>query len=49
MSFWVTLLAYEAVWFVTVIGAGHGRAWPGLLAVAMFAVWRLRVVPAAPP
>jgi len=42
MSFWVILVAYEAVWFITVISAGHGRAWPGLLAAATFAVWRLR-------
>jgi hypothetical protein len=43
MSFWIMFVAYEAVWFITVIGAGHERAWPGLLAVAMFAVWRLRM------
>jgi hypothetical protein len=43
MSFWVILIAYEAAWFITVFGAGHGRAWPGLLAVAIFATWRLRM------
>jgi hypothetical protein len=41
MRFWVVLVAYEAAWFITVIGAGHEHAWPGLLAVAMFAAWRL--------
>lgn len=43
MSFWITLIAYEAVWFSSVIGAGRGQAWPALLAVALFAVWRLSV------
>lgn len=43
MMFWITLVAYEAVWFVSVIGAGRGLAWPALLAVALFAAWRLRV------
>lgn len=43
MMFWITLVAYEAVWFVSVIGAGRGLSWPALLAVALFAAWRLRV------
>lgn len=41
MAFWVTLLAYELVWFAAVIGAGHGLAWPGVTAAALFAAWRL--------
>ena len=43
MMFWATLIAYEAVWFVSVIGAGRGLSWPALLAVALFAAWRLGV------
>lgn len=43
MKFWITLIAYEAVWFISVIGAGRGHTWPALLAVALFAVWRLCV------
>jgi hypothetical protein len=43
MRFWITLAAYEAVWFVSVIGAGRGRSWPALLAVTLFAAWRLQV------
>lgn len=43
MKFWITLIAYEAVWFISVIGAGRGRSWPALLAVAVFAAWRLGV------
>jgi len=40
MSFWVTLVAYELVWFAAVIGAGHGWNWPGVLATLLFAAWR---------
>jgi hypothetical protein len=43
MNFWITLLAYEAVWFASVIGAAHGHTWPALLGVALFAAWRLGV------
>jgi hypothetical protein len=41
MTFWLTLVAYELVWFAAVMGAGHGYAWPGVVATAFFAVWRL--------
>ncbi|MBD8898535.1 DUF2878 domain-containing protein [Rhodanobacter sp. DHG33] len=41
MSFWLTLIAYEAVWFAAVIGAGHGQWWPGVLGALAFAAWRL--------
>lgn len=41
MRFWLTLIAYEAVWFAAVIGAGHGQCWPGVLAMLAFAAWRL--------
>lgn len=41
MKFWVTLVAYELVWFTAVIGAGHGLAWPGVAGTLLFAAWRL--------
>ncbi|MGB6489528.1 MAG: DUF2878 family protein [Steroidobacteraceae bacterium] len=41
MTFWVTLAAYELVWFAAVIGAGHGLAWPGVAGTLSFAAWRL--------
>jgi hypothetical protein len=43
VTFWLTLLAYQATWFVAVIGAGHGLWWPGVAAAALFAGWRLSV------
>ena len=45
MMFWTTLVAYEIVWFTAVFGAGHGLAWPGMAAVALFACWRLAASP----
>lgn len=41
MTFWVTLAAYELVWFAAVIGAGRGLAWPGVAGTLLFAAWRL--------
>lgn len=43
MNFWLTLAAYEAVWFAAVIGAGRGLWWPGVAATLAFAAWRLAV------
>lgn len=43
MTFWITLAAYELAWLVAVDGAGRGYGWPGVLAVAAFAAWRLAV------
>lgn len=43
MNFWLTLAAYEAVWFLAVIGAGRGWSWPGALGALLFATWRLAV------
>ena len=40
MKFWITLVAYELVWFAAVIGAGHGLVWPGVVATMVFALWR---------
>lgn len=45
MAFWVTLLAYELVWFAAVLGAGHGLASPGVIAGGLFAAWRLTASP----
>jgi hypothetical protein len=41
VRFWITLCAYEGVWFAAVIGAGRGHVWPGVAAAASFAAWRL--------
>lgn len=43
MKFWINLVGYQLVWFCTVIGAGHGLAWPALLAVALFAAMQLTI------
>lgn len=43
MNFWLTFAGYEAVWFAAVIGAGRGLAWPGVIAVVLFAAWWLGV------
>lgn len=45
MTFWLTLLAYQATWFAAVIGAGNGRWWPGVAAAGLFTLWRLAVSP----
>ena len=45
MTFWLTLLGYQATWFAAVIGAGHGLWWPGVVAAGLFALWRLAVSP----
>lgn len=36
MKAWVEFAGYQAVWFVAVIAAGNGYAWPGALAAAAF-------------
>lgn len=38
----VNAVLFQCVWFAAVIGAGSGRAWPGVLAVAAFAAVTLR-------
>lgn len=43
MTFWTTLIAYEAVWFAAIIGAARGSNWPGAIAAALFIAWRLAV------
>jgi hypothetical protein len=37
----VQFAGYQAVWFAAVIGAGHGLAWPGIAAAAVFVAWQL--------
>lgn len=37
MSFWLSLLGYQALWFVAVIGAAHDLVWPALAGVALYA------------
>ena len=41
MSFWLSLIGYQAVWFTAVIGAGHGMAWPGVVAMLVYALVQL--------
>ena len=41
MSALANFLGYQAVWFVAVLGAARGIAWPALAALAGFAAWQL--------
>lgn len=41
MKFWGNLIGYQLGWFITVIGAGRGLAWPGVLASCLFVAWQL--------
>lgn len=41
MNFWLSLLGYQAVWFAAVIGASHGRAWPGVVGMLVYAAAQL--------
>jgi hypothetical protein len=41
MSVWLNLAGYQLVWFAAVIGAGNGMAWPGVIAMLVFAAWQL--------
>ena len=41
MSFWLSLLGYQAVWFTAVIGAGYGMVWPGVLGMLVYALVQL--------
>ncbi len=42
MNFWISLIGYQLVWFASVIGAGHGLVWPGVLGLMLYAAWQLR-------
>jgi hypothetical protein len=41
MKFWSNLAGYQVVWFITVIGAGRGLAWPALVAAFCFISWQI--------
>jgi hypothetical protein len=41
MKFWFSLVGYQLVWFTTVIGAGRGLAWPGVMATLVYAACQL--------
>lgn len=41
MNIWSNLVGYQIVWFVAVIGAGRGLAWPAVLAACAFVAWQL--------
>ncbi|GAC1458419.1 MAG: DUF2878 domain-containing protein [Steroidobacteraceae bacterium] len=42
MSIWFNLLGYQLAWFTSVVGAGHGLAWPSVLASGTFVLWQVR-------
>lgn len=42
---WINIIGYQAVWFVTVIGAAHNRIWPALLAGVAFVASQLVLSP----
>ncbi|MEP7185933.1 MAG: DUF2878 domain-containing protein [Rhodanobacter sp.] len=37
MTFWLSLIGYQLVWFAAVIGAAHGLAWPGMVGLLIYA------------
>jgi hypothetical protein len=39
------LIGYQLTWFACIGGAGAGMAWPGPVAVALFAAWHFRSSP----
>jgi hypothetical protein len=41
MTFWISLVGYQLVWFAAVIGAGHGWAWPGVFSMVVYAAIQL--------
>jgi Protein of unknown function (DUF2878) len=43
MSFWGNLIGYQLVWFTAVIGASHGKTWPGVTAGALFVLWQMLI------
>jgi hypothetical protein len=43
MMFWINLVGYQLVWFISVYGAGHGNAWLGVAAAVMFVVSQVLV------
>lgn len=43
MTRWINFIGYQLVWFAAVIGAGHGRVWPALLAGTAFVASQVAV------
>jgi hypothetical protein len=41
MKFWASLIGYQLVWFAAMIGAGHGRAWPGVVGMLVYVACQL--------
>lgn len=41
MNFWSNLIGYQVVWFTAVIGASHGKTWPGVTVGALFVLWQI--------
>ena len=41
MSFWLSLIGYQAVWFAAVLGASHDMAWPGVVGMLAYALVQL--------
>ena len=41
MTFWLSLVGYQLVWFTAVIGAAHELAWPDMLATLVYAACQL--------
>jgi hypothetical protein len=41
MSALANFAGYQAVWFIAVLGAGRGLAWPAIAGLAAFAAWQL--------
>lgn len=41
MMVWSTLLGYQLVWFLTVTGAAHGKAWPSVVCSLVFISWQM--------
>jgi hypothetical protein len=43
MMFWCNFLGYQLVWFIAVIGASRGDAWPSVSGAAIFIAWQVLV------
>jgi hypothetical protein len=41
MTFWLSLIGYQLVWFTAVTGAARGLAWPGILGTVVYAAYQL--------
>ncbi len=41
MTFWLSLIGYQAVWFAAVIGASRGMVWPGVIGMLIYAAVQL--------